>query len=141
VAEGDDPEQVEAQLCALLPKERWTRASDALILHGRRVCKPRPLCPVCNVQEFCDYFQSGAAMDTRQDAPPKRKDAATPQRKNAKTPQPKKATPAARANSAARKRATAETPSAAAAAKVPVLRAKRPAASSPPVPKPGKRTR
>jgi endonuclease-3 len=141
VAEGDDPEQVEAQLCALLPKERWTRASDALILHGRRVCKPRPLCPVCNVQEFCDYFQSGAAMDTRQDATPKRKNAKTPERKNAGTPQLKNATPSARTTSAARKRATAETPGAAAAAKARVGIAKRPAASAPHVPKARKRTR
>lgn len=60
VAEGDDPEKVEAQLCALLPKERWTRASDCLILHGRRVCKPKPLCSTCNVQEHCVYFRAGA---------------------------------------------------------------------------------
>jgi endonuclease III len=65
VAEGDDPEKVEAQLCALLPPERWTRASDSLILHGRRVCKPKPLCPTCLVQDYCDYFRSGAATDVR----------------------------------------------------------------------------
>jgi endonuclease-3 len=65
VAEGEDPEKVEAQLCALLPKERWTRASDTLILHGRRVCKPKPLCPTCNVQQYCVYFKTGAATDDR----------------------------------------------------------------------------
>jgi endonuclease-3 len=65
VAEGDDPAKVEAQLCALLPPERWTRASDSLILHGRRVCKPKPLCPACLVQDYCDYFRSGAATDVR----------------------------------------------------------------------------
>jgi endonuclease-3 len=65
LAEGKDPEKVEAQLCALLPPERWTRASDLLILHGRRICKPKPLCPSCSVQEFCVYFQSGAATDDR----------------------------------------------------------------------------
>jgi endonuclease-3 len=65
VAEGDDPEKVETQLCSLLPPERWTRASDCLILHGRRICKPKPLCPDCFVQEYCDYFRSGAALDVR----------------------------------------------------------------------------
>jgi endonuclease-3 len=65
LVESDDPEEVERVLCALLPKERWTRASDALILHGRRVCKPKPLCPTCNVQEHCVYFQTGAAADDR----------------------------------------------------------------------------
>ena len=65
VAEGDDPEDVEAQLCALLPKERWTRASDCLILHGRRICKPKPLCAACNLQDLCVYFRTGATSDTR----------------------------------------------------------------------------
>ena len=65
IAEGDDPEKVEAQLCALLPKERWTRASDTLILHGRRICKPKPLCSVCGVQDDCDYFRPVATADER----------------------------------------------------------------------------
>ena len=58
IAEGDDPEAVEAQLTARLPKERWTRTSDTLILHGRRICRPKPLCPECVVQDECDYFHA-----------------------------------------------------------------------------------
>jgi endonuclease-3 len=65
IAESDDPEVVEQQLGAALPKERWTRTSDTLILHGRRVCKPKPLCPQCSVQESCLYFQTGAATADR----------------------------------------------------------------------------
>ena len=79
VAEGDDAEDVEQQLCALLPKERWTRASDCLILHGRRVCRPKPLCSACHVQELCVYFQTGATSDDRLSEPPARaKKASTP---------------------------------------------------------------
>ncbi len=58
IAEGDDPVKVEAQLCAAMPKARWTRTSDTLILHGRRVCKPKPLCDTCAVQAECDYFNT-----------------------------------------------------------------------------------
>jgi len=58
IAESDNPEIVEHQLCGALPAERWTRASDTLILHGRRVCKPKPLCEVCVVRDDCDYYQS-----------------------------------------------------------------------------------
>jgi endonuclease-3 len=65
LVESDDPEVVEQQLGALLAPARWTRASDVLILHGRRVCRPKPLCPACSVQEFCVYFQTGAATDDR----------------------------------------------------------------------------
>jgi endonuclease-3 len=57
IAEGDDPVKVEAQLCAALPKEMWTLASDVQILHGRRICKPKPLCDACSIRDDCDYFQ------------------------------------------------------------------------------------
>ena len=57
-ADGEDPERVEEQLCAALPKAAWTRTSDVLILHGRRVCKPKPLCDRCSVREDCDYYRN-----------------------------------------------------------------------------------
>ncbi|MGE5245496.1 MAG: endonuclease III [Betaproteobacteria bacterium] len=64
IAESDDPEIVEQQLCGALQKPRWTRASDTLILHGRRICKPKPLCDRCAVQERCDYYRSMSAGRT-----------------------------------------------------------------------------
>lgn len=57
IAEGDDPVVVEQQLCAALPKARWTRTSDTLILHGRRICRPKPLCDQCAVRDDCDYYR------------------------------------------------------------------------------------
>ena len=55
---SDDPVVVESRLCSLLPPERWTRASDALILHGRRVCRPTPQCDRCQVRHLCRYFKT-----------------------------------------------------------------------------------
>jgi endonuclease-3 len=69
IAESDDPEVVEQQLCAALPKERWTRSSDTLILHGRRICKPRPLCEQCAVQDDCLYFSTSVAAESRHAKP------------------------------------------------------------------------
>jgi endonuclease-3 len=63
IAESNKPEVVEQQLCAALPKERWTRTSDTLILHGRRICKPKPLCDSCAVRDECDFF--AAMVDER----------------------------------------------------------------------------
>jgi endonuclease-3 len=57
IAEGDDPATVEQQLCERLPKEMWTLASDVQILHGRRVCKPKPLCDQCSVSDDCAFFK------------------------------------------------------------------------------------
>ena len=57
IAEGDDPVKVEAQLCEALPSHKWTLASDVQILHGRRICRPKPLCDQCSVRDSCDYFR------------------------------------------------------------------------------------
>ena len=57
IARSDDPEVVEAQLCRALPRERWTRASDTLILHGRRICKPKPRCDQCAARTACDHWK------------------------------------------------------------------------------------
>jgi endonuclease-3 len=56
LVESDDPIAVEQQLTSVLAPERWTRASDALILHGRRICRPKPLCDTCVIRDDCDYF-------------------------------------------------------------------------------------
>jgi len=72
IASGEDPVRVEEQLCAALPKARWTRTSDTLILHGRRVCKPTPLCGTCAVQNECDYFATAAAHAARKIRKPRR---------------------------------------------------------------------
>jgi endonuclease-3 len=58
IAESDDPAVVEQQLTKALPRDRWTRASDTLILHGRRICRPKPLCDQCAVEVLCDYARA-----------------------------------------------------------------------------------
>ena len=63
IAESDDPVAVEQQLCGSLPKERWTRTSDTLILHGRRICRPKPLCDDCVVCDACDFYRTVVARE------------------------------------------------------------------------------
>jgi endonuclease-3 len=58
IAEGDDPVKVESQLCEALPGDVWTLASDVQILHGRRICRPKPLCDQCLVINDCNYYRS-----------------------------------------------------------------------------------
>src|SRR5207245_4616738 len=43
IADSEKPEVVEQQLGGALPEARWTRASDTLILHGRRIGRPKPV--------------------------------------------------------------------------------------------------
>jgi endonuclease III len=48
------PEKIERDLMALVPRERWTWFSHTLILHGRRVCiARRPRCEECVVNSMC----------------------------------------------------------------------------------------
>ena len=56
IARGDDPLEVERQLMAIIPKERWTRTTDLLIFHGRKICiARRPLCGQCPVFALCRW--------------------------------------------------------------------------------------
>ena len=53
---ADDPEKIHDDLCALLPKPKWTRATHLLIIHGRRTCFARkPACPGCPVLTLCPW--------------------------------------------------------------------------------------
>ena len=58
IAHSEDAEVVEQQLCTVMPPAEWTKTSDTLILHGRRICKPRPLCDRCAVRDQCDYYRN-----------------------------------------------------------------------------------
>jgi endonuclease-3 len=51
---GTNPRQVEEDLTAIVPREKWGKAAHWLILHGRAVCKaPVPRCAQCPVNHLC----------------------------------------------------------------------------------------
>ncbi len=51
---GTTPRQVEEDLTALVPPQKWGDATHWLILHGRALCKaPTPQCPRCPVNHLC----------------------------------------------------------------------------------------
>jgi endonuclease-3 len=56
LARGDDPDAIHDQLCAVIPRARWTPATHLLIIHGRRTCHARrPECPRCPVLALCPW--------------------------------------------------------------------------------------
>lgn len=84
IARGKTPEQVEQELTSALPPDEWTRASDCLILHGRRVCRPTPLCPSCVLTDLCAYYAKVGPPPVprgRAAGPRARKDAAPARRR------------------------------------------------------------
>jgi endonuclease-3 len=49
-----DPDRVERDLMALLPEERWGKAHQLFVWHGRRTCQARaPACSRCAVEDLC----------------------------------------------------------------------------------------
>jgi len=53
--------QTEEDLMRKLPKDRWTFAHHALILHGRRVCAARtPKCELCPMQDICAHYKKAS---------------------------------------------------------------------------------
>jgi len=55
-----DPDKIEQEVGALLPKSEWTMLSHRLIWHGRRVCFARkPACGACGIAALCPSFGLG----------------------------------------------------------------------------------
>ncbi len=55
-----DPDKVEAEVGALIPRSEWTMLSHRLIWHGRRVCHARrPACGACGLARLCPSFGEG----------------------------------------------------------------------------------
>lgn len=49
-----DPNKIEQDLMALVPKADWINFNYMLVDHGRQICQARkPLCPQCFLQDLC----------------------------------------------------------------------------------------
>jgi len=58
LTESQNAEQIEQDLMAQVPRNRWTALSNALILHGRRVCAARkPRCSDCCLYAECAWLE------------------------------------------------------------------------------------
>ena len=59
-----DPDKIEQEIAALLPRSEWTAASHRVLWHGRRVCHARtPACGACGVARWCPSFGLGPAEE------------------------------------------------------------------------------
>ena len=64
IAQGHNAAVIEAQLCASISPKNWRLSSDLQILHGRRVCKQKPLCQKCILQKQCNHFKVSGQLET-----------------------------------------------------------------------------
>ncbi len=55
-----DPDKIEQEVGALIPRPEWTMLSHRLIWHGRRICHARrPACGACAIARLCPSFGEG----------------------------------------------------------------------------------
>ncbi len=56
VVDSQAPEEIEAQITAVLPPDAWGHTTHLFIFHGRRTCTARlPACPRCPVRALCPW--------------------------------------------------------------------------------------
>ena len=61
LAQSDKQDEIEQQLCRVIPREKWTLITHLVIFHGRTTCKAqRPDCPHCPVLHFCPWPHKAA---------------------------------------------------------------------------------
>jgi endonuclease-3 len=73
-----EPEKIEKDLCALIPRSKWDLTSHVLIFHGRRICFARkPNCEGCGVSDVCP--SAGKAENVGR-KPPRLRAPVTPRR-------------------------------------------------------------
>ena len=66
LARADDPEKIHDQLCDVIARPEWTRATHLLIIHGRRTCGARaPDCPRCPVNNLSPWSGKTKAVSRK----------------------------------------------------------------------------
>jgi endonuclease-3 len=59
MSQEKDPDKIEKDLLALVPKKHWLDFNYMLVNHGRQVCQARkPRCSECPLSHLCPYFES-----------------------------------------------------------------------------------
>jgi len=58
VKEGEKPEKIEEKMREIIPEEKWTKFSLALMRHGKLVCHAiSPKCEECKISETCKFYK------------------------------------------------------------------------------------
>lgn len=58
VDELSTPNEIEQELMKLIPKNKWNRVGEQLLLFGRYYCTSRnPKCNICKLKNICEKYQ------------------------------------------------------------------------------------
>lgn len=68
IATGTQPEKIEKQIMAIVPRDRWNDIGMALSFLGREICRPtNPKCDICIMNKVCNFYigtANGIKADT-----------------------------------------------------------------------------
>lgn len=57
IASGTQPEKIEKQIMAIVPRDRWNDIGMAISFLGREICRPtNPKCDICVMNTVCHYY-------------------------------------------------------------------------------------
>lgn len=56
IVTSENPDKIEKELMQVVPQDRWNETGMALSFHGREICRPKPMCEVCIVNQVCNYY-------------------------------------------------------------------------------------
>lgn len=56
ISETKDGNKVEKQLMQVLPKSIWGEIGMAISFLGREICRPKPKCDLCPINNCCAYY-------------------------------------------------------------------------------------
>ena len=54
----DKPDKIEKSLMEAFPQDNWNESGMALSFHGREICRPKPMCEQCIVNQVCNYYKT-----------------------------------------------------------------------------------
>jgi endonuclease III len=56
LATSKNPDNIEKELCEVVPREKWTKTCHLFQAHGRMTCTAKnPSCPICVLYDLCEW--------------------------------------------------------------------------------------
>ena len=59
ISKSDDPKKIEQDCMKKIEEKDWGEAGMAMSFLGREICRPKPLCPECLMNDVCVFYLKG----------------------------------------------------------------------------------
>ena len=59
ISKSDDPKKIEQDCMKKIDGKDWSEAGMAMSFLGREICRPKPLCPECLMNDVCQFYLKG----------------------------------------------------------------------------------